>query len=230
MHRHWRLPSPAVCLGLWWLLQADPDGHCQNMSRQNRKLLIQQYFCYVFEVEWGLPAPAFSQSGDAIWLFPPVAHSTEWVHGPKTALGWSTRDIHIQLSLFCCKVFLRKSHRSMESITSPGIRDQLKLMWRDTAGQQSGLLAKEALEWILDRFLTNRFENFLLLSSHPAPWEHSEALGGIAWCLLLSLAIRAPGSCIPFRHLTKDHFTPANCVFSCSKPASQPQYPSSKLT
>lgn len=53
------------------------------------------------------------------------------------ALGWSTRDSHSQLPLFCCKVFLshRKSHRSMENITSPSIRDQLKLTWRDTAGQ-----------------------------------------------------------------------------------------------
>lgn len=72
----------------------------------------------------------------------------------------------------------------MESIASPGIRDQLKLNWKNTAGQQSGLLEKEALGWILDSFLKNRFENFLLLSSHPAPWEHPEALGRIAWCLL----------------------------------------------
>lgn len=136
VHRHWRLPSSAICLGLWWLMRADPDSHCQNMSRQNRKLLIQQFFCYVFKCEWGLPAPAFSQSGDAIRVFPPVVQSTEWVHGPKMALGWSTRVTHSQLSLFCCKVFPshRKSHRSMESIASPGIRDQLKLSWRDTAG------------------------------------------------------------------------------------------------
>lgn len=59
----------------------------------------------IFAMILNLNAPAFSQGGDAIWLFPPVAHSTEWVHRPKMTLSWSTRDTHSQLSLFCCKVF-----------------------------------------------------------------------------------------------------------------------------